>query len=184
MRRRSYSATNAMNADRQAIGVRHVGGRVGRADGDRKCLDCGLNVTSERDETCLSFGVVPFGECLGLFMKKLALAVFRSRGQRNGRIRCRHGCEAPRYQAPKQPLRLGQAFMLEPRSAASRPTPLDDYVDCRWFAPGFVIPPPTVDGSSPRRFSPSSGRFGVFAGYDYQFRASVGCRHCPRCRLF
>ena len=36
-------------------------------------------------------------------------------------------------------------------------------------APGFVIPPPTVDGSSPRRFDGSSGRFGGFAGYDYQF---------------
>jgi outer membrane immunogenic protein len=36
-------------------------------------------------------------------------------------------------------------------------------------APGFVIPPPTVDGSSPRSFNSSSGRFGVFAGYDYQF---------------
>jgi outer membrane immunogenic protein len=33
---------------------------------------------------------------------------------------------------------------------------------------GLVLPL-TVDGSSPRRFNPSSGRFGGFAGYDYQF---------------
>jgi outer membrane immunogenic protein len=112
---------------------------------------------------------VPFGECLGLFMKKFALAVSVLAASAMGASAADMDAKAPLYKAPEAAVSTWTGFYVGASLGGEQ-------TDANWTttsigvaAPGFVIPPPTVDGSSPRHFSPSSGRFGGFAGYDYQF---------------
>ncbi|MDH2405069.1 outer membrane beta-barrel protein [Bradyrhizobium sp. SSUT18] len=115
--------------------------------------------------------VVPFGAWLGLFMKKLALAVSVLAANAMGASAADMVVKAPQYKAPEATVSTWTGFYvgasLGGEQANANWTTTSIAVD----APGFVIPPPTVDGSSPRRFNPLGGRYGGFAGYDYQSAA-------------
>jgi len=112
---------------------------------------------------------VPFGESLGLFVKKLALAVSVLAASAMGASAADMAVKAPRYEAPEAAVSTWTGFYVGASLGGEQANANWTTTSIAVAAPGFVIPPPTVDGSSPRRFSPSSGRFGGFAGYDYQF---------------
>lgn len=113
--------------------------------------------------------LVPFDESLGPFMKKLALAVAVLAASAMGASAADMVVKAPRYRAPEAAASTWTGFYVGASLGGEQANANWTTTSIAVVAPGFVIPPPTVDGSSPRRFSPSSGRFGVFAGYDYQF---------------
>lgn len=112
---------------------------------------------------------VPSNECLGLFMKNLALAVSVLAASTMGASAADMAVKAPRYSAPEAVVSTWTGFYVGASIGGEQANADWTTTSIGVVAPGFVIPPPTVDGSSPRSFSPSNGRFGGFAGYDYQF---------------
>lgn len=114
-------------------------------------------------------GVDQWASGWGPFLKKFALAISVLAASAVGASAADLAVKAPPYRAPEAAVSswtgfyVGASFGGEWANANWRTTSITV------VAPGFVVPPPTVDGSSPRHFSPSNGRFGGFAGYDYQF---------------
>jgi outer membrane immunogenic protein len=102
-------------------------------------------------------------------MKKLALAVSVLAANTIGASAADLAVKAPRYQAPEAAVPSWTGFYVGASVGGERANADWTTTSIAVVAPGFVIPPPTVDGSSPRGFNSSSGRFGGFAGYDYQF---------------
>jgi len=112
---------------------------------------------------------VPISESLGLFMKKFALAVFVLAASAMGASAADMDVKAPVYRAPEAAVSTWTGFYVGASLGGEQANANWATTSIGVAAPGFVIPPPTVDGSSPRSFHPSSGRFGGFAGYDHQF---------------
>ncbi|MCP3471972.1 outer membrane beta-barrel protein [Bradyrhizobium sp. CCGUVB1N3] len=102
-------------------------------------------------------------------MKKLALAVSALAVSAMGASAADLAVKSPRYQAPEAAVLSWTGFYVGVSLGGEQANADWTTNSVGVVAPGFVIPPPTVDASSPRRFSTSSGRFGGFAGYDYQF---------------
>lgn len=102
-------------------------------------------------------------------MKKIALAVAVLAASAMGASAADLAVKAPRYQTPEAAMSSWTGFYIGASLGGEQANADWTTTSIGVVAPGFVIPPPTVDGSSPRRFSPSGGRFGGFAGYDYQF---------------
>jgi len=109
------------------------------------------------------------GGCLGLFMKKFALAVSVLAASAMGASAADMDVKAPLYKAPEAAVSTWTGFYVGGSVGGEQANANWATTSIAVAAPGFVIPPPTVDGSSPRSFHLSSGRFGGFAGYDYQF---------------
>jgi outer membrane immunogenic protein len=105
---------------------------------------------------------------LGLFVKRIVLAVSVFAASTIGASAADLAVKAPRY-APEAAVSTWTGFYVGASLGGEQANANWTTTSIDVVAPGFVIPPPTVDGSSPRRFSSSSGRFGGFAGYDYQF---------------
>ena len=109
------------------------------------------------------------GECLGPLMKRLALAVSVFAASAMGASAADMAVKAPRYQAPEAAISTWTGFYVGASLGGEQANASWTTTSISVDAPAFGNPPATVDGSSPRRFSPSSGRYGGFAGYDYQF---------------
>jgi outer membrane immunogenic protein len=103
-------------------------------------------------------------------MKELALAVFvLTASAMGGASAADMAVKAPQYQAPEAAVSTWTGFYVGASLGGELSNANWTTTSVGVVAPAFVIPPPTVDGSSPRRFSLSSGRYGGFTGYDYQF---------------
>ncbi|MGY3343751.1 MULTISPECIES: outer membrane protein [unclassified Bradyrhizobium] len=102
-------------------------------------------------------------------MKRLALALSVLAASAMGASAADMAVKAPQYKVPQAIVSTWTGFYVGASLGGEQTNANWATTSIGVVAPGFVIPPPTVDGSSPRRFSPSGGRYGGFAGYDYQF---------------
>ncbi|SFI16655.1 outer membrane beta-barrel protein [Bradyrhizobium sp. Gha] len=102
-------------------------------------------------------------------MKRLALAVSVLAASAMGASAADMAVKAPQYKVPQAIVSTWTGFYVGASLGGEQTNANWATTSIGVVAPGFVIPPPTVDGSSPRRFRLSGGRYGGFAGYDYQF---------------
>ncbi len=101
-------------------------------------------------------------------MKRFALAVSVLASSAVGASAADMAVKAPQYKAPVAAVSTWTGFYVGASLGGEQ-------ANVNWTSNSIVSSglgvPFTVDGSSPRRFNSSNGRFGGFAGYDYQFAA-------------
>jgi outer membrane immunogenic protein len=109
-----------------------------------------------------------FGAAWGFLMKRFALAVSVFASGAVGASAADMAVKAPQYKAPLAAVSTWTGVYAGASVGAEQANANWTATSIFATAPGFFLPF-TVDGSSPQRFNSSSGRFGGFAGYDYQF---------------